>query len=103
MRTVVILGTELKLNVNIPPIDEVYAMMYDFSVELFCQPRKVVVVKKSDMIEVDESNYIVRLDTTDVGVGELKARLTAHIPDEDFPDGLRTEIVSLRLNIEIAQ
>ena len=37
------------------------------------------------MVKIDADNYVVLVDTTDLGVGQLHMSLTANLPDEDFP------------------
>lgn len=98
------LGTELKLNVNIDPIGDNHMSNYDWKVELFTTPNKVVTVESTDVnnaICQDADNYIIKVDTTNIGVGKLKCRVTAYIPDADFPDYKRTEIQLYNPNIDI--
>lgn len=55
--------------------------------------RRGVSVHKGGMVRVDASNYVALVDTSVTGPGELMCRLKAEIPDADFPDGVRTEIM----------
>jgi hypothetical protein len=44
----------------------------------------------------DENNYIICVNSQDavkIGRGSVKMKFIAHIPDYDFSDGFRTEIV----------
>jgi hypothetical protein len=61
------------------------------------------VFHKSDMIEeeytvtennveVTKKNYYLCFDTMDFGSGVIVATLIAHVPDSDFPDGIRDEV-----------
>lgn len=95
------LGTELKINVNIEPIGDVTMDDYDFVVEMYCSPKKVVTITKSEAIRIDNRNYVVIVDTNEVGAGELKCKVTAQVPDGDFPDALRTEVVAINTDITI--
>lgn len=97
------IGTELKLNVNIEPMGELTMDSYDFEVEVYCSPKKTIVTPKSNMIRTDENNYIVLVDTAIVGAGDLKIKVTAYIPDADFPDMLRTEVVAIDTGINIVK
>ena len=103
--TTVYIGTEIKLNVNIAPSNGVVMDDYDFEMEVFSNTlfssAKKVVIKKSEATRVDESNYMICIDTSIVGVGELTCRIVAHIPDGDFADGLRTEVVVVNTGIKI--
>ena len=103
MKTEVFLGTELKLNVNIEPLGKVTMDDFDFEVEAYCNPSKSLVILKKDSIRVDENNYIVRVDTNKVGLGYLKCKVTANIPDTDFSDGRRTEVDSVCTGIVIVK
>lgn len=97
----VYIGTEMKLNISIEPLEGYTMDDYDFSVEIYVSPRKVVSVTKQDCLRVDQNNYIVLLDTNLVGVGNLMCKVTAHIPDEDFEDGLRSEVSIIQTGITI--
>lgn len=97
------LGTELKLNIHIEPIDGITMDKYDFSVDVYCSPKKVVHANKSDCIRIDENNYIVLVDTNVIGVGTLLCKVTASIPDGDFSDMCRTEIVCNKVGITIVK
>jgi hypothetical protein len=95
------IGTELKLNIHIEPIGDTTMDDYDFEVEVFCSPKKSIITPKADLIRVDSDNYIVLVDTNVVGAGDLKCKVTAQIPDGDFPDQLRTEVVIVDTGINI--
>ena len=61
------------------------------------------IINKADAIRVDEDNYIVCVDTNLTGAGELKCKVTAQIPDPDFEDLFRTEIVAVDTGINIVK
>lgn len=103
MATQVFLGTELKLNINIEPIGDVTMDDYDFEVEIYCSSKKVVDITKKEAIRVDSNNYIILIDTNVVGAGDLKCKVIAYIPDNDFADGLRTEISIIDTGINIVK
>jgi hypothetical protein len=103
MDTEVFLGTELKLNVNIEPIGDVTMDNYEFEIEVYCSPKKSIVIKKGDAIRIDESNYVILIDSEVVGAGDLKCKITAHIPDGDFEDNIRTEVIGIDTGINIVK
>ena len=103
IKQTIFLGTELKLNVNIEKIGDIAMDDYDFTVSLYCSTSKAVVVPKQDAIRVDDSNYIVCADTTILGAGKLKCRVEANLPDGDFSDQLRTEVMIIDTGIEIVK
>lgn len=97
----VFLGTELKLNIHIDPIGSITMEDYDFEVEVYCSSAFSVKVPKEKAIKVDKDNYIILIDTTELGTGKVKLKITAYIPDEDFSDHLRTEVTYVNTNISI--
>ena len=89
-----VLGTELKINVHVEPIDGLHMSDYDFECAFFVFANRKVVVKKSEMKKVDDDNYIALRDSVkghQIGKGNINMEITAHIPDGDFDDGVRTE------------
>lgn len=102
----VYLGTELKLKVGIEPMGDLHMSQYDFEIEAYCTDKSVVKAsKKKDRetnkdvftnlvaIDGDDNNYIALIDTSVTGVGKLKCRVVAYIPDRDFTDDVRTEVI----------
>lgn len=98
----VIRGTEVKFNLNIEPIGDVHMSSYDFMVTAYCAgTSQKVVIQKSDCVKVDDDNYTLPVDTSALGTGQLMLDVRAYIPDTDFPDSTRTEIVRLETDIEV--
>lgn len=88
------LGTELKLNVHLKPLDGFHMSDYDFECEFFVFTNRSVVIKKSQLKRLDDDNYyaiIGKDDAMRIGRGAVKCMVTAYIPDNDFEDGVRTE------------
>ena len=88
------LGTELKINVHVEPIDGLHMSDYDFEVALYVYTNRKIVITKAEMKKVDDDNYLVMVDSVNaikLGRGAVNMEFTAHIPDSDFNDGLRTE------------
>ena len=104
----VYLGTDLKLNIHIRPIDGLSMTMYDFEVEVYCNPKKIVTASKKDttltnLVCSDDDNYIALIDTNIIGVGKMMCKVTAYIKDEDFADKLRTEVAVMETGITIVK
>lgn len=99
----IIIGTELKLNIHIEPMGDITMSNYDFEVDVYCSAKANINIKKQDAIYIDDNNYVVLVDTNDLGVGNVKCKITAYIPDEDFKDGFRTEISGVITDIEIVR
>lgn len=97
----VFIPTELKLNVHIEPMGNLTMDDYNFEVEVYCSPVRPIKVNKSDALRIDSDNYVVLVDTKVVGAGDLKCKVIAYIPDGDFPDSLRTEVVCIDTEIDV--
>ena len=95
------LGTELKLNLSIDPIGSAHMSTYDFVVDVFCNPMKSIRIEKSKANKVDDDNYILCVDSNAIGKGKVKVKVTAHIPDTDFADSYRTEVIVVDTGISI--
>jgi hypothetical protein len=94
----IVLGTELKINIHVEPIDGLHMSDYDFECAFYIYRNKRVVIKKSEMKRVDNDNYIAMIDSekaTMLGRGRLNIEITAYIPDGDFADNRRTEKVDV--------
>lgn len=99
--TNIFMGTELKLNINIEPIDEFTMDTYEWSADIYCSTKRVVTVAKKDAIKIDENNYVVLVDTSELGAGNIKCKITAYIPDYDFSDAVRTEVACIDTGINV--
>lgn len=52
-----------------------------------------VVIEKKDAVCIDKDTYDIFVDTTLIGKGEIKMRLSIDIIDSDYGTGLRPQIV----------
>lgn len=92
------LGTELKFNLHLDPINNKHMSEYDFDVDLYVYTNRRVTFPKSRLLKVDDDNYTVIVNSSDalkIGRGKIKADVKAYIPDTDFTDGKRTEVLTL--------
>lgn len=101
MATEIFLGTELKLNINIEPMGEFTMDDYDWLVDVYCSTKRVLTISKSSAIKIDSNNYVLLVDTEELGAGDVKCKITAYIPDFDFPDTLRTEVSMIDTGINV--
>lgn len=87
----VLFGTELKVAVEAANVD---LTACDFSLAIFTRPASRVEFRKEDLQPIPgTSAFMAVLDTRRLGAGGvLRVELTAHIPDSDCPDALRTEV-----------
>ena len=96
-----VLGTQLKLNIHIDPLGSLHMSDYDFECEFFVTKKKSVVFTKSQMVKIDNDDFLVMLDTQQLGLGNVHITVTAHIPDNDFVGQTRKEIICVPTNITI--
>lgn len=96
-----VIGSELKINVNVKPIGNIHLSQCDFDCMFFITPSKAVTLNKSELLRVDDDNYIARIDSNELGIGTIKMNINIRIPDSDFPDGYRTEIETVCTSITI--
>lgn len=88
-------GTQIKFNISLelPGILTMDDVRFFF--EFFVFSSKIIKIEKADMVRVDANNYEVICDTTLIGRGDIRLRVTAYIP-EDTGERLEIETVSTR-------
>ena len=86
------IGEKKRMQVTFQPMGELTADDYDYTIELYCTPAKKFVITKAEVIRESENVCRFILDTSIVGGGELKMKITALIPDEECEDGVRPDI-----------
>lgn len=64
----------------------------DFEVTILGRSRNKT-IKKEEMLLTGDSKWIFTYNTAEIGSGEHWMKVTAYVPDTDFDDGLRTEVV----------
>lgn len=112
----VFLGTEMKLNIHIEPIESNAGNItmddYDFDVIVYCNPKKQLEASKKgigenptlvNMKRLNSNNYLVLIDTNIIETGTIKCKITAYIPDSHFGDGYRTEVSIKDTGIEVVK
>lgn len=98
------LGTEFKINVHVDPIDNLHLRDYDFKCEFYTNINKMIVITKAQMKQKSDDDYIAIITSelaNELGRGKVKMQFTAYLPDGDFDDGLRTEIVTICTDVTI--
>lgn len=84
------IGTELKFAVDITA-DGFSMEDDDYEIVVSSGNRQQVITKGEVLIDEHGQRYI-SIDTTNFKKGGLYATTYAFIPDDDFPDGKRTEV-----------
>lgn len=95
MQEQVFVGTKLKFAITIssPGFD---INEDDFTVDIR-RGSKSIHFEKDDLVVDENDKYYVCFDTAELGSGLIEAIITAFVPDDDFDDGIRTEVVKLTL------
>lgn len=95
----VFIGTEMKYAVNITAAGFSIADD-DFEIDVARGSTKLH-FDKADLPFDDKGQYYLCFDTAELGTGDVSVVITAHVPDSDFADGIRDEVVSfILLNVE---
>lgn len=97
-------GTDLKINVHIDPLDGLTMDDYDFECLFYTSSLiKSVKIKKEKMIRIDSQNYVAVVCSSKTGPGNLKLKVTACIPDDsvEIHDGIRIEVKQIDTGIII--
>lgn len=93
-------GTDIKINVSFDAGNGLTMDDLDFYCIFFCGTKKCK-VPKSSMIRVDESNYVACIRGDNTTKGEIYCEVKIKVPDADFDDGLRNEVVRTKLEESI--
>ena len=94
-------GSEIKIGINIQPLEGLRMSDYEFKCKFYTQSSDSIEVVKADMIKIDDDNYVALVDTSTMAKGKVRSTIYAYIPDLDFPDGVRTEVHSLPINLRL--
>lgn len=85
-------GTDLKFLISIEASG--FSMDEDhYSIVLRCGGKEV----PGDVVEGDNNEHYLIIDSSQFSSGTLKMIVYAEVPDEDFPDGARTEVAAIDL------
>lgn len=92
MATTSIIGTEEKFSVHIAPLNSLHAHDYNFSIKAYSNKQANLLIQKESCLFEDPDTFLICIDTSVLGLGQVTIEVTAQIPDPDLPDGYRTEI-----------
>lgn len=76
-------GTQVKFNVSLTLPGGLSMDDIRFTIEFYVYSNRVLKVDKSEMVRIDENNYVTVCDTAITGPGEIKIKVTACIPNGD--------------------
>jgi hypothetical protein len=100
----VTLGSDVKIEFTAELPDDLTLSDVDFSGKVLNADMKdeSVDFNKADCIELEcGKNYVVMVDSDDLGIGTLMLRLTVFIPDTDYQSGTRKEVIKINPHIRI--
>ena len=100
----VTLGSDVKIEFTAELPDGLTLSDVDFSGKVLNADQKDVDMDfiKADCIELEGGeNYVVMVDSDDLGIGTLMLKLTVLIPDTDYQSGTRKQVVNINPHIKI--
>lgn len=92
-------GSDMKMLIS-PDFGDVSADSVDFSITFFVGSVRLT-LKKSQLIKVNDSDYIACIKAPDTCRGRMKATIRAEFPDKDFSDGTHVIVEEVDINIEV--
>lgn len=98
-----VIGTDLKINVNVKPIGDISLSQCDFTCTFFISSSKSVILSKSQLVKIDNDNYLALFNSEELGVGTIKMTIEIKVPDPLFDKGYRTEIETVCTGINITK
>ena len=99
----VFLPEDFALGITAEPIEGLNMEDYSFEVEVFSSSSKRLRLKKEELIRDSENTYIAAIHSPDLGVGPVRCRVIARIPDNKFEGGERVDIDEFKTNIQIVK
>ena len=96
-------GSQIKIPLMIPMPEGVTLEDIDFSLTVYNDDKKDMqkAFAKEDCLLKDDGVCVVLVDSDDLGVGMYMAKVTLMLPDDDFPDGLRRDVMRINTNIKV--
>ena len=97
------IGSQIKILIAATLPDDLRLFDVDFDVVVYNDDKKDKKkdYAKKDCILTDEMDYVVLIDSDELGVGTYMVKLTVYIPDTDFPDGKRKEVIRINPNVKV--
>lgn len=97
------IGSQIKILIEAVLPDNLTLFDVDFDVVVYNDDKKdqQKKYKKNECILTDEYDYVVLVDSDELGVGTYMVKLTVYITDADFPDGRRKEVIRINPNVKV--
>ena len=99
----VTLGSDAKIAFTADLPDGMTMKDVDFTVTVYNADAidNKVVVEKAGCAMVSDNEYVVMVDSDELGVGVVMLKVVFQIPDTDFQTGYRREVVRINPNVRI--
>lgn len=94
-----ILGADITLNISIEKINGLTMDDLDFKCSFFTINGQYLQLDKSQLVRVDNSNYLACINTVDLSCGKLSMRIYVKVPDSNYEKGYRLEIANVDTGI----
>lgn len=100
---VFIIGSQIKILLEAELPDELKMEDVDFTVTVYNNDQKNVsqTYDKSECLMTTEGDYVVLVDSDDLGVGIYMVKMTFEIPDDDYASGFRKEVVKINPHVRV--
>ena len=97
------IGSDVKIIVAADLPNDLTMADVDFTVKVYNVSAidKEKVYPKESCIETGDGDYVVLVDSDDLGIGVYMVRLTVQIPDTDYPSGYRKEVVKINPHVMV--
>ncbi len=98
-----IIGSDVKILIEAELPDDLKLADVDFSVKVINSSKKDEshTYQKTDCIELEDGNFVVLVDSEELGIGVYTCRLTVFIPDTDYQSGYRKEVVKINPHVQV--
>lgn len=96
-------GSQLKILIVAELPDGLTMLEVPFTVTVYNADEKdnQHVYAKTDCIYTDDGNYVVLVDSEELGVGTYMIKLVVDIPDTDYPTGYRKVVKRIDPNVKV--
>lgn len=88
----IFLGSDLKLDVSFDPGNGLTMDDVDFEC-VFSVCSKKLLIPKSGLVRLDEHNYLACIKASQLMRGQVSCEVKVKVPDKDFEDGIRNEVM----------
>lgn len=101
--TDIIMGSDAKIPVKYELPDGLTMKEVPFTVTVYNTVKKdaSIEIQKSECVEENFNEYIVLVDTEELGIGIYMMKVVFQIPDSDYVKGYRKEVVKINPKIRV--